>query len=89
MRISGERLSVVTPAALITSGKLGMARLTRFCTSTWAMSRSTPWWKVTVRLYEPSLVHWLDMYIIPSTPLMYCSMGAATASATSLALAPG
>ena len=40
--MSGERLRVVTPVCLMTSGKLGTARLTRFCTSTWAMSRSTP-----------------------------------------------
>src|SRR5689334_5572322 len=29
------------------------------------------------------------MYIMPSTPLTCCSMGAATVSATTLALAPG
>ena len=30
----------------------------------------------------PSLVHGEDMYIMPSTPLTCCSIGAATASAT-------
>ena len=43
IRMSGERLRVVTPVCLMTSGSSGMARLTRFCTSTWAMFRSTPW----------------------------------------------
>ena len=60
--MSGERfLTVVTPVCLITSGSSGTARLTRFCTSTWAMFRSTPCLNVTVRLYEPSLVHCDDM----------------------------
>ena len=42
-----------------------------------------------VRLYEPSLVHCDDMYIMFSTPLTCCSIGAATVSATTWALAPG
>ena len=37
----------------------------------------------------PSLVHCEDMYIMPSTPLTCCSIGAATVSATTWALAPG
>ena len=45
--------------------------------------------KVTVRLYEPSLVHCDDMYSMSSTPLTCCSIGAATVSATTWALAPG
>ncbi len=62
---------------------------TRFCTSTWAMFRSTPSLKVTVSVYEPSLVDCDDMYIMPSTPLTCCSMGAATVSATTFESAPG
>src|SRR2546423_11004626 len=79
----------VTPVALTTSGRDGSAWVTRFCTSTWAASRLTPSLKVTVRLYEPSLLHCDDMYIMFSTPLTCCSMGAATVSATTWALAPG
>ena len=52
---------VVTPVCLSVSGSKGTARLTRFCTMTWAMFTSTPCLKVTVRLYEPSLVHCDDM----------------------------
>ena len=62
---------------------------TRFCTSTWAMFRSIPSLKVTVSVYLPSLVHCDDMYIMPSTPLTCCSMGAATVLATVWASAPG
>src|SRR4051812_13246290 len=88
-RMSGDFLRVVTPVCLTTSGSDGSARLTRFCTSTCARLRLTPCLKVTVRLYEPSLVHCDDMYSIPSTPLTCCSMGAAIACETTSALAPG
>src|ERR1019366_10636814 len=99
-RPSGEkRLTIIstfgdffltdTPRRLTRSGRIGCARATRFCTSTWAIFRSTPCWNVMVSEYEPSLVHCDDMYIIPSTPLTCCSMGAATVSTTTLALAPG
>src|SRR3954466_2128095 len=88
-RMSGDRLRVVTPILRMTSGNWGSARLMRLCTSTWAMFMSTPFLNVTVRLYWPSLVLWEDMYIMPSTPLICCSMGAATASATTSADAPG
>ena len=47
--MSGERLRTITPRCLITSGNSDMARLTRFCTSTWAMFRSVPCSNVTVR----------------------------------------
>src|SRR5580658_7644815 len=56
---------------------------------TWARFKSTPSLNVIVRLYEPSLVHCDAMYIMFSTPLTCCSMGAATVSATTWALAPG
>src|SRR5436305_14285206 len=85
----GDCLLTVTPVALTTSGRVGRAWLTRFCTSTWAMFRLVPSAKVTVRLYPPSLVDCDDMYSIFSTPLTCCSMGAATVSATTTALAPG
>src|SRR6476620_9026926 len=85
----GDCFLTLTPVALMTSGKVGRARATLFCTSTWAVSRLTPSLKVTVRLYEPSLLHCDDMYIMFSTPLTCCSMGAATVAATTWALAPG
>src|SRR5258708_1143419 len=85
----GDCFLTVTPEALTTSGRVGNAWATRFCTSTWAASGLTPSLKVTVRLYEPSLLDCDDMYIMFSTPLICCSMGAATASATTWALAPG
>ncbi len=60
-RMSGDFFLTLTPVCLSTSGSIGVARLTRFCTMTWAMFRSTPCLKVTVRLYDPSLVHCEDM----------------------------
>src|SRR5204862_366819 len=59
------------------------------CTSTWAMLMSVPSAKVTSRVYDPSLLDCDDMYIMFSTPLTCCSIGAATVSATTWALAPG
>src|SRR5579883_1614081 len=89
MRMSGDCFRVVTPVCLMTVGSMGRARLTRFSTRTCAMFTSIPCSKVTFNVYEPSLVQYEDMYIMPSTPLTCCSMGAAIDSATSLALAPG
>ena len=66
-----------------------MARFTRFCTKTWAMFMFTPCWKVTASEYAPSFVQLDCMYSIFSTPFTCCSMGAATVSATTWALAPG
>src|SRR5436190_1531383 len=88
-KMSGERFLTVTPMARTTSGSVGSAMATRFCTSTWAMFTSVPSSKVTSREYEPSLFDCDDMYSIPSTPLTCCSIGAATVSATTWALAPG
>src|ERR1043165_2894133 len=53
------------------------------------MFRSTPFLKVTVRLYCPSLVLCENMYSMSSTPLTCCSMGAAPVEATTSASAPG
>ena len=63
--------------------------LSRFCTSTWAPSKLVPISKVMVSEYDPSAELVEDMYIMFSTPLICCSMGAATVFATSVALAPG
>src|SRR4051812_38924144 len=86
--MSGDRLRVVTPVCLMTSGSFGIARLTRFCTRICARFRSTPCSKVIVKLYAPSLVHDDDMYSISSTPLTCSSIGLATDSETTCALAP-
>ena len=85
----GDFFFTLTPICLTTSGRTGVARATRFCTSTWAVLTSVPIAKVTVRLYPPSLVDCDDMYSMFSTPLTCCSTGAATVSATTRALAPG
>src|ERR1700728_4124143 len=66
-----------------------MARDTRFCTNTSAVSVSVPMSNVTVSVYDPSLPDCEDMYSMWSMPLTCCSIGAATVSATTWALAPG
>src|SRR5205807_4849413 len=88
-RMSGERFLTLTPMARTTSGSDGSAMATRFCTSTWDMLISVPTSKVTSRVYEPSLLDCDDMYSMFSTKLTCCSIGAATVSATTWALAPG
>ena len=60
--MSGDRFLTVTPMAWTTSGSVGSAMATRFCTSTWAMLTSVPSSKVTSRVYEPSLLLCDDMY---------------------------
>src|SRR5881275_94035 len=85
----GDFFLIVRPCFCTESGNCGIASDTRFCTITRAMFRSVLRSNVTVRLYEPSLPHCDDMYSMPSTPLTCCSMGAATVSATTTALAPG
>ena len=59
IRISGLFLRVVTPLRCTSSGSLGCAIATRFCTSTWALSRSVPSLKVTVIVNCPFEVAWL------------------------------
>ena len=53
------------------------------------MSRLVPMSNVTVKLYAPSLVDCEDMYSMFSAPVTCCSIGAATVSDTTFALAPG
>ena len=77
------------PAWRTCSGRRGSARVTRFCTRTWAVSRSVPGSKATVMLTAPSEVEDEVMYSMPSTPLTSCSIGAATVSARVSAEAPG
>src|SRR6266567_4155926 len=77
------------PSFWTRTGMTGNASDTRFCTSTWAMSESMPRRNVTVSVYEPSLVACDDIYIMPSTPETWASIGAATVSRTVCELAPG
>ena len=44
----GDFFFTVTPLRVTRSGRIGWARATRFCTSTWAMFRSIPSLNVTV-----------------------------------------
>ena len=46
---------VVSPCRCTSSGSLGWAIATRFCTRTCARSRSVPTSNVTVNAYDPSL----------------------------------
>ena len=55
---SGELFLVVTPSRRTSSGSFGSATATRFCTSTWAASRSVPSLKVMVIETLPSPVDW-------------------------------
>ncbi len=70
-------------------GSEAAACATRFCTSTAAMLSGYPTSNVTVMVEEPSLELEDDMYVIPCTPLICCSSGVVTVSATTWALAPG
>ena len=48
-RVESERVSTFTPCWVTSLGSLDSAWATRFCTRTWAMSRSVPTAKVTFR----------------------------------------
>ena len=50
IRMLGDFFFTDTPRRLTRSGKIGSASDSRFCTSTWAMFRSTPVLKVTVKV---------------------------------------
>ncbi|MNS84156.1 hypothetical protein D3C72_1179700 [compost metagenome] len=89
IRMSGDVFWVTTPCRCTSAGRRGNARDTRFCTWTCAMSGFVPSAKVTVRIIRPSVADCEDMYIMPSTPVIACSKGAATVSAITFGLAPG
>jgi len=86
--MSGDCFLICTPESRTSWGSWGMARLTRFWTSTVASSRSRPSSKVTVRFMRPSLALMEFMYIMSCAPLTCCSMGVVTACSTTWALAP-
>ena len=48
IRMLGDFFFTDTPRRLTRSGRIGSASDSRFCTSTWAMFRSTPGLNVTV-----------------------------------------
>ena len=80
---------IVIPCRTTSWGSWGWARLTWFWTSTAARSRSRERSKYTCRFIVPSLAFDDLKYSRPSSPESCCSMGAATAEATSSAVAPG
>ena len=89
MLSAGELLRTEIPVRRTSSGKRGSASATRFCTSTWARSRSVPTSNVTVSCIVPSLIACDVIYSMLSTPFTSCSIGVATVSAIVCALAPG
>ena len=77
-----------TPCCVTAVGSCGSARLTRFCTCTWAMSGSVSREKYTVIVNCP-VAELVDViYSMLSTPLICASMGAATESARGFESAP-
>jgi hypothetical protein len=80
---------VTTPCRRTSSGSRASACETRFWTWTCASSGSVPGRNVTVSSIEPSLEATDFMYIMCSTPLIACSSGAATVSASTFGFAPG
>ena len=78
----------VIPRRLTSSGTVAWASDTRFCTSTFDISRSEPTSKEIVRFMRPSLELTDFMYSMFSTPLTFCSSGVATDCSTTSALAP-
>ncbi len=86
---AADFLATLTPCALTAWGSVGRARLTRFCTSTWASDGSVPISKKIDSVTLPVELEVEFMYIMPSAPLTCCSIGAATFCDTTSALAPG
>jgi len=76
------------PDSLTCVGSRRAARLTRFCTSTAAFSRSRLGSKAMLMVLVPSLLLDELMYRMPSTPLISCSSGMVTLFSTTSELAP-
>ena len=55
IRIADERFCTVSPSACTVAGSSALAVCTRFSTLTVLTSGLVPSWKLTVRLYDPSL----------------------------------
>ena len=84
-----ERLRTLTPCRRTSSGSCDSAVWTRLLTLMAARSGSVPIAKVMVMPSAPLPALAERRYSMSSTPLMACSSGAATVSATVSALAPG
>jgi len=84
-----ERLRTLTPCRRTSSGSCDSALCTRLLTLMAARSGSVPIANVMVMASEPLPALAERTYSMLSTPLIACSSGAATVSATVSALAPG
>lgn len=80
--------STRTPSRRTDSGRRGSTALSRFCTSTAAMSGLVPCLKVRLMLAQPVESLLDEVYIRPGAPFISRSMMAVTASSTTLAEAP-
>ncbi len=82
-------LSTRTPCCVTAAGRRGVARASRFCTSTCASSGLVPGSKLSVMLPVP--LAWLtdSMYISPGEPFISRSMTLMTLSSSVCADAPG
>src|SRR5258708_29959686 len=80
---------MITPSRCTSIGNLLVTCCTRLetCTNAWLMS--VPGLNMTWMLASPALVASEVMYRIPHAPLIDCSSGMITDSASDLALAPG
>src|SRR5579862_9568840 len=84
----GFNALTVMPNRLATAGNKGEAILTRFCTSSVAISISVPILKVTFMDISPLLVLLLCIYSMPGVPFTWASMGVGTVCSTVWASAP-
>jgi len=82
-------LTTWTPWFLTTSGRLGSADCSLFCTWDQATSTSVPGAKVSSRRAPPAESLEADMYSSRSRPVIFCSMSWVTLFSTVSADAPG
>ena len=83
-----EAWFTVMPDWRTSSGRLGWARATRFCTFTWLMSPLLPLAKVISIALVPSAALVEEMKSMFSTPLICCSSTLVTPCSTLTASAP-
>ena len=89
MKKLSEVFCTVTPCRCTASGSSGVACDSLFCTCTCATSASVPAVKVRVMLALPFEDELEDMYRMPSSPVICCSITWVTVLATVSAEAPG
>src|SRR5436190_11818047 len=89
MSMLGMTGVMITPSRCTSVGSLLVTCCTRLdtCTNAWLMS--VPGLNTTWMLASPALVASEVMYLMPQAPLMDCSRGMITDSASDFALAPG